>query len=126
MSTQLEQPDNMKTVSLIAFALMMTLSQGFAADPVNKECPIKGKAVDGSKAASVEVSFCCKKCKAAFDKDPIAGLVKFAKAKDGKCPVSGKDVDTAVKSTVSVAVCCNGCKGKLAKNPKKHLAGLKK
>ena len=116
----------MKIVNLIAFALMMTLSQGFAVDPVNKECSIKGKAVDGSKDASVDVSFCCKKCQAAFDKDPIAGLVKLAKAKDGKCPVSGRDVDAAVKSTVSVAVCCNGCKGKLAKDPKKHLAGLKK
>lgn len=116
----------MKIVSLIACALMMTLSQGFAADPVNKECPIKGKAVDGSKAADIEVAFCCKKCKTAFDKDPIAGLVKYAKAKDGKCPVSGKDVDTAVASKVSVAVCCGGCKGKLTKDPKKHLAGLKK
>ena len=116
----------MKILTLIACGLMLSLSQGLAGDPVNTECPIKGKAIDKtSKASDVEVSFCCKDCKAKFDKDPVAGLVKFAAAKDGKCPYSGKDVDAAQKSTAIVGICCGGCKKKMDKEPKKHLAKLK-
>jgi endogenous inhibitor of DNA gyrase (YacG/DUF329 family) len=114
-----------KIASLIACGLMLTLSQGLAKDPVNTKCPIKGKAVDSkSKMVDVEVTFCCKKCKATFDKDVLAGLQKFAAAADGKCPISGKDVDTAQKSTASVGACCNGCKKKVTAEPKKHLAKI--
>lgn len=115
----------MKIVSLIASVLMLTLSQGFAEDPVNKKCPVKGKEVDGSTAAKVEVGFCCKNCKGKFDKDPASFLAKVAKAADGKCPISGKDVDEDVSSTISVAVCCKGCKGKVEKEPKKYLEKVK-
>lgn len=112
-----------KIVSLIACGLVLSLSQGLAKDPVNTKCPIKGKAVDSkSKMVDVEVTFCCKKCKASFDKDVTAGLQKFAAAADGKCPISGKDVDKAQTSTAPVGACCNGCKKKLADEPKKHLA----
>lgn len=115
-----------KILALIACGMMLTLSQGFAKDAVNTECPIKGKAIDSqSKTADVEVAFCCKKCKAAFDKDVLAGLQKFASAEDGKCPMSGKDIDDEQKSTVTVGACCGGCKKKLDAEPKKHLAKVK-
>lgn len=116
----------LKMLSLIICGLMLSLSQSFAADPVNTECPIKGKAITAkSKTADVEVTFCCKKCKAKFDKDVLAGLQKFAAAEDGKCPISGKDIDKAQKSTATVGVCCNGCKKKVDADPKKHLAKVK-
>ncbi len=115
-----------KILSIIACGLMLSLSQSFAKDPVNTECPVKGKKVDSkSKMVDVEVTFCCKKCKASFDKDILAGLQKFAAAKDGKCPMSGKDVDTAQKSTATVGACCGGCKKKLEADAKKHLASVK-
>lgn len=116
----------MKILSLIACGLMLSLSQGLAKDPANTTCPIKDKAVDGkSKMSEVEVTFCCKKCIAAFEKDVLAGLQKFAAAEDGKCPISGKDVDDSQKSTATVGVCCNGCKKKMDSEPKKHLAEVK-
>jgi endogenous inhibitor of DNA gyrase (YacG/DUF329 family) len=116
----------MKIFTLIACGLMLSLSQGLAKDPANTECPIKGKAVDSkSKSVDVEVAFCCKKCKASFDKDVLAGLQKFASAKDGKCPISGKDVDKAQTSTATVGVCCGGCEKKVTKDAKKHLAKVK-
>lgn len=116
----------MKILSLIVCGLILSLSQSFAKDPVNTECPLKGKAVtEKSKISDVEVTFCCKKCKATFDKDVLAGLQKFAAAEDGKCPISGKPVDAAVKSTASVGTCCGGCKKKVDAEPKKHLASVK-
>ena len=97
-----------------------------AADIVNTECPVKGKAVDKtSKSANVEIAFCCDKCKAKFDKAPLAGLIKYAAAADGKCPISGKAVDPAEKSTVAIGVCCKKCKAAVEKEPKKHLAKIK-
>ena len=116
----------MKLLSLIACGLMLSLSQGFAKDPVDTECPIKNKKVDSkSKMVDVDVTFCCAKCKKSFDKDVLAGLRKYAAAKDGKCPISGKDVDPAEKSTASVGVCCGGCKKKVDADAKKHLASVK-
>jgi len=116
----------MKTISLIVCGLMLSLSQSFAKDPANTECPIKGKEITAkSKVVDVEVNFCCKKCKATFKKDVLAGLQKFAAAEDGKCPISGKPIDKAQKSTVSVGVCCSGCQKKVKAEPKKHLAKVK-
>jgi len=116
----------MKILSLIACGLMLSLSQGLAADAVNTECPVKGKKIDGTgKTSEVEVAFCCKDCKAKFDKDPVAGLIKFAASADGKCPFSGKDVDKTQTSTAIVGVCCGGCKKKVDAEPKEHCAKLK-
>ena len=68
-----------KIFTLIACGLMLSLSQGFAKDPANTECPVKGKKVDSkSKMIDVEVGFCCKKCKAKFDKDVLAGRARPA------------------------------------------------
>ena len=107
----------MKIISLIVCGLIMSLAPAFAG-PVNKNCPVRGKAVDGSSAVEVKVGFCCGRCQAKFDKDPVALLAKVAKTADGKCPISGRDVDEDATSTISVAVCCGGCKGKVKKNPK--------
>ena len=113
----------MKTISLIVCGLIMSLAPAFAG-PVNKNCPVKGKAADGSTAVEVKVAFCCGRCQAKFDKDPVALLAKVAKTADGKCPISGRDVDEDATSTISVAVCCGGCKGKFEKNPKEYLAKI--
>ena len=113
----------MKIISLIVCGLIMSLAPAFAG-PVNKNCPVRGKAVDGSTAVEVKVGFCCGRCQAKFDKDPVALLAKVAKTADGKCPISGRDVDEDATSTISVAVCCGGCKGKVNKNPKEYLAKI--
>jgi len=52
---------------------------GSTESPVNKKCPTSGKDVtDGNTAtASTTVSFCCAKCKAAFDADPKKYMAKL-------------------------------------------------
>ncbi len=105
-------------------ALALTLTGVASAEPINDTCPIKGKAVDGSKVVSVEVKFCCENCKGKFDKNPGAYLKNVAKAKDGQCPMSGKAAADA-SSTVEIAVCCGGCKGKVEADPKKFLGSIK-
>lgn len=42
------------------------------------KCLVSGKAIDATKTSEFkkEVGFCCAKCKAGFDKDPDAGIVK--------------------------------------------------
>jgi endogenous inhibitor of DNA gyrase (YacG/DUF329 family) len=115
-----------KLLSILSLSFIFSIAGAFAAGPVNTECPIKGKAVDAkSKTASVEVQFCCGKCKAKFDGDVVAGLKKFAATEDGKCPISGKPVKASKKSTAEVGVCCGGCKKKVEAEPKKHLAKVK-
>ncbi|MEO1824680.1 MAG: hypothetical protein ABGZ31_03170 [Roseibacillus sp.] len=113
----------MKIISLIICGLTLSLLPAFAG-PVNKICPVKGKAADGSTAVEVKVGFCCGRCVSKFEKDPAALLAKVAKAADGKCPISGRDNDPDATATISVAVCCGGCKGKVAKDPKKFLAKI--
>jgi len=104
------------TVAVIA-AFSFLAGSAIADDAINTICPIKGKEVDGSKSVDLTVKFCCEKCKANFDKDPLASAAKVAKAEDGKCPMSGKDVSDDQTSTVTIAVCCGSCEKKAAKNP---------
>ena len=113
----------MKLVYLIVCGLTLSLMSAFAS-PVNKTCPVKGKAADGSTAVEVKVGFCCGRCVSKFEKDPAAVLAKVAEAAEGKCPFSGRDNDPDATSTISVAVCCGGCKGKVANDPKKFLAKI--
>ena len=107
------------TTTVAVFAALTIIAGSAFADPINTKCPIKGKDVDGSKSVDLVVSFCCKKCKAKFDKDPLAFAGKVAAAEKGKCPISGEDVSDDQSSTVTIAVCCNGCKKKATKNPAK-------
>jgi YHS domain-containing protein len=101
------------------------LSAAYSAEPVNTECPIKGSEIAGKKTSSVEVGFCCEKCKEKFDKAPKDFLKQVAEAAEGKCPVSGKAVSADAKSTIEVGTCCNSCKGKFDAEPKKFLGKLK-
>jgi len=112
-----------RVLTLIVGVLALTLAHGFAG-ALNKTCPVKGK--EASKEATVKVSFCCEKCKAKFDADPIAMLAKVADAAEGKCPASGKDVDAAQTSSIAIGVCCDGCKKKVEEDPKKYLKDVKK
>tara|TARA_B100000963_G_scaffold266281_1_gene234473 strand:- start:3168 stop:3530 length:363 start_codon:yes stop_codon:yes gene_type:complete len=113
----------MKIIFLVVCGLMLSLVPVFGG-PVNKICPVKGKAANGSTAVEIKVGFCCGRCVAKFEKDPVALLGKVAEAADGKCPISGRDNDPDATATISVAVCCGGCKSKVAKAPKKFLAKI--
>ena len=119
-----------KITTIILCAAAISMTQGFAADttktkkgPINAICPIKGK--DVKVTVPVKVSFCCKKCKAKFNKAPASYFKKLATTKAGMCPVSGKEVDEAQKSILRVGVCCKGCAKKVKTDPYKYLGKLK-
>ena len=108
--------------AIAAFAL---LPMGVTADEaVNDICPVKGKEVDGSKAVDYTVEFCCEKCVAKFEEEPLKYADKVASAEEGKCPMSGKDVDPDATATVHIAVCCGGCKKKVTADPGKYFGEL--
>ena len=109
-----------------AFAVMVIGTGMLRAEDkaVNDTCPVKGKSVDGSKSVDYTVKFCCEKCVAKFEKDPLALAEKVAAAEDGVCPVSGKAVDDDAAVTVKIAVCCNGCVKKVTADPKKYFGEL--
>ena len=46
--------------------------------PANEKCPVSGKGVDAEQVATftANVAFCCKKCKAKFDKTPDKHIAK--------------------------------------------------
>ena len=113
----------MKIISLIACALMLTLSSVFAG-PVNKNCPVSGKEVDGSKSVKYTVPFCCEKCVAKFEKDPNAHLAAVAKGEKGKCIFSGKECAETVD--IQIAVCCAKCEKKVKAAPQKCIAKIAK
>ena len=81
--------------------------------PVNKNCPISGKAVDADQTIGIGV--CCGNCakKVAKDVKGTLAKVKFDSKEDPdtvnkRCPFSGK----GLKKVVTVAFCCGKCKGK--------------
>jgi YHS domain-containing protein len=116
----------MKSIFALILALFTAASIA-KADPVNKDCPVSGKAADKSKTSEYAktVAFCCEKCKAKFDADPKSFVAKVASydAKDAKCPVSGKKVDEKVTSEykATVGFCCAKCKGKFDAAPDKFI-----
>jgi len=116
--------------SALAALGILALSVSFAAagDAINKKCPVKGKDVAAGKSADYTIKFCCEKCVAKFNKDPLAYTKKIAEAKDGKCAFSGKDVsdDADASATVTIGVCCGGCVKKVKADPGKYYAKLKK
>lgn len=110
----------------IATALLSVALAGFPfAAPVNGKCPVEGKDVAGKKSSSVTVTFCCKKCKAKFDKEPASYLVELSEAKEGFCLFSHKRADKEVTSTLEVGTCCGDCKEKFDAAPRKFLSKLK-
>ena len=115
----------MKTIYTITCGLILTLASTFG-NPLNTACPVKGRPADGRIAVPVKVNFCCQRCVAKFEKDPLAFLAKVAKSAKSECPVSGRDIDRAATSSILVAVCCNGCKGKVEAEPREYLARIAK
>jgi hypothetical protein len=122
----------MKTLSTLLATLALFVGGAFA-DPVNKLCPVSGKAGDPAVTYDYakKISFCCDKCKAKFDKDPASFGDKIAayKADSAKCILSGKDVDKAQTSDYKAAIttCCEKCKAKVEAEPEKFIAkALKK
>ncbi|MBU63448.1 MAG: hypothetical protein CMI26_13205 [Opitutae bacterium] len=98
----------MKKILAIGSALAICVAFSFAAKeatgPVNKECPISGKAVKADQ--TVDVGVCCGNCAKKVIKDPKLALK--AKGDFKKCPISGKPA----KKTVKVGFCCGNCKKK--------------
>jgi len=87
------------------------------------KCPVSGAKVNKEQTASYkegEVFFCCKNCKAAFEKDSKkhavkanAQLVQTEQYEQTKCPFSGGPLKTESKiAGVLVKFCCNNCKKK--------------
>ena len=89
--------------------------------PINDTCPISGKAADPSETVSVDIEFCCNRCKGKFDKDPAAHLAKAAGGEAGKCIFNGKPAKK--KSTLKIALCCGKCPDNFDR--KKHLGKVK-
>lgn len=119
----------MKKWNLFAGMIVLTLFLGLAqADDTakvlfNDKCPISGQAVNAEKTSDYKVEFCCKNCKAKFDKDPGTHMEAVAKGEPGKCIFNGKDAATS--STLTVGFCCGNCKGKFDKEPKKFIGKVK-
>ncbi|MFK7789429.1 MAG: hypothetical protein AB8C95_08080 [Phycisphaeraceae bacterium] len=89
----------------------------------NDKCPIAGQDVDATKTSDYKVEFCCKNCKAKFDKDPAKHLAKAAEAEPGTCIFNGRPAKTS--STLTIGFCCGGCKGKFDKEPNKFITKVK-
>lgn len=114
----------MKYIATLFCSFGFTAVAAFAA-PVNKKCPVSDKAVDEDHVVKIAVTFCCEKCKAKFDADPMSLAEKIAKAEEGKCPVSGKDADKDQSSDLEIGVCCGKCETKVKDDPKTYIGKLK-
>lgn len=116
----------MKTL-LTLMAAMVALAGAAFADPVNKLCPVSGKAGDPAVTYTYtkKLSFCCNKCKDKFEKDPKSFAKEIAayKADSGKCLVSNEDADGSkvTEFKAEVTTCCNNCKGRMESEPDKYI-----
>ncbi len=122
----------MKTLFTLAAALFFGAGVA-AADPVNKLCPVSGKAGDPAVIYKYtkKLGFCCDKCKSKFEKDPAAFAEKIAKYKTDskKCIVSDEDADAekTLEYKAEVTACCGNCEAKIKAEPDKYIAkALKK
>jgi YHS domain-containing protein len=115
------------TLLALLFVFTMTLGLSHADDAkqalFNDKCPISGADVNPEKSSDYKVEFCCKNCKAKFDKNPSKHLEKAAAGEPGKCIFNGRDAKTS--STLSIGFCCGGCKGKFDKDPNKFITKVK-
>jgi YHS domain-containing protein len=114
-------------------------------------CPVSGKPANKeifSEYKGQKVYFCCKDCKASFDKDPAKYEAKIhkctvackgatSKHKGDKacckqamvCPVSGQPGNKEIFSEYKgqkVYFCCNDCKAAFDKDPAKYEAKIHK
>lgn len=119
----------MKKWNLMAGLFVLTLSLGLAQAEdtakvlFNDVCPISGQAVDDAKTSDYKAEFCCKNCKAKFDKEPAKYFDKAATAEPGTCIFNGKTAKTS--STLTVGFCCGNCKAKFDKEPNKFITKVK-
>lgn len=114
--------------SALLAAVVMTVSVT-ADDTASKDgkkkveikCPVSGAKVNKEQTASYkegEVYFCCKNCKAAFEKDSTkhavkanGQLVQTKQYEQKKCPLTGGPMKTESKiAGVLVKFCCKNCK----------------
>ena len=104
-----------KLISIFIAAILGFGASAFAAKkavPVNKKCPVSGKAVDADQTIGIGV--CCGNCAKKVAKDVKGTLAKVkSDSKDSDtvnaaCPISGK----GIKKVVTVGFCCPKCKGK--------------
>jgi YHS domain-containing protein len=118
-------------VAVAALALLAVVVSGsLRADDEKKEvkCPVSGQPAKAEHKVAFnggEVTFCCPKCKKAFEEDSEkyaakANLQLFqtGQIKQVKCPIAGRpmaaDKIIEVEGT-KVAVCCPGCLAKAKK-----------
>ena len=102
-------------------------------DPVNKLCPVSGKAGDPAVtyAYSKKIPSAATSAKPSSTRIPASFGEKIAayKADSAKCIISGKDIDKAQTSDYKAAIttCCDKCKAKVEAEPDKFIAkALKK
>lgn len=102
-------------------------------DRVQVTCPVSGEPVDTkvfTGTGNKKVYFCCKDCKAKYEKDPTRFAAKLADSYSyqTKCPVAGETIDPTVFTDLPtgqrVFFCCAGCDKKFLKNPGKYAAKL--
>lgn len=116
----------MKTLFTLLAAMAVCAGAAFA-DPVNKLCPVSGKAGDPAVTYKYakKIGFCCDKCKAKFDKDPNSFGKEIAayKVDSGKCLFSGEDADKekVTEFKAEITTCCNNCKGRMESDPDKYI-----
>lgn len=106
---------------------------------VEVACPLTGKPLNKAAKANIghaEVTFCCEKCLAKFEKADEDAKLKLAFSpaalKKGftnqtKCPVSGKDISpehSVEYKGEKVYFCCPNCPGPFEKDPTKFVAKL--
>ena len=129
-----EPPTNHLMKTLFTLVAAFFLGAGFAsADPVNKLCPVSGKAGDPAVIVKYakKIGFCCDKCKGKFEKDPASFAEKIAEYKTDskKCLVSGEDADAekTLEYKAEISACCDKCEAKIKAEPDKFIAkALKK
>jgi len=107
-----------------------------------KTCPVSGESAEGGVEfvhGTRLVRLCCKKCKAAFEKDPAPTMAKIDAAlieaqrpnyKVDVCVVSGEKLGSmgepidVLYGTRLVRLCCKGCKKSVAKKGPELIAKL--
>jgi YHS domain-containing protein len=97
--------------------------------PVNKKCPMSGRAVNLQQTLTHEgetIAFCCGDCKANFSQNPAEHASKIQRLTvNTKCPMSGRDINPAQTLTHEkerIAFCCGDCKANFEQDPAQHLA----
>lgn len=110
-------------------ALVLLASATFAAEPLNKNCPITREAANPAITStySKTIEFCCDKCKAKFDATPKAYMSAIVKARKGQCPLSNKSSTSGKQSVYSRTVAFKdaAAKAKFDSAPDSYISEVK-